>query len=51
MDVRRRIPVEPQDVKNDPGQISKIDTDQDDRVALDSDAVSNANISIISVEI
>ena len=35
MDVRRSIPVKPQDVKNDPGQICEIETDQDHRVALD----------------
>ncbi|KAK2725385.1 hypothetical protein QYM36_000029 [Artemia franciscana] len=44
MDVRRRIPVKPQDVKNDPGQICEIETDQDDSVALDSDAAQDAEI-------
>ncbi|KAK2702839.1 phosphatidate cytidylyltransferase, photoreceptor-specific-like [Artemia franciscana] len=44
MDVRRRIPVNPQDVKNDPGQICEIKTDQDDRVALDSDAAEDVEI-------
>ncbi|KAK2702542.1 hypothetical protein QYM36_018852 [Artemia franciscana] len=44
MDVRRRIPVKPQDVKNDPGQICVIETDQDDRVALDSDATQDVEI-------
>ncbi|KAK2726117.1 hypothetical protein QYM36_000540 [Artemia franciscana] len=44
MDVRRRIPVKPQDVKNDPGQICEIETDQDDSVALDSDAPQDVEI-------
>ncbi|KAK2702545.1 hypothetical protein QYM36_018855 [Artemia franciscana] len=44
MDVRRRIPVKPQDVKNDPGQICEIETDQDDSVALDSDAAQDVEI-------
>jgi len=44
MDVRRKIPVKPQDVKNDPGQICEIETDQDDSVALDSDAAQDVEI-------
>ncbi|KAK2725925.1 hypothetical protein QYM36_000412 [Artemia franciscana] len=44
MDVRRRIPVKPHDVKNDPGQICEMETDQDDRVALDSDAAQDVEI-------
>ncbi|KAK2725946.1 hypothetical protein QYM36_000432 [Artemia franciscana] len=39
MDVRRRIPVKPQNVKNDPGQICEIETDQDD-----SDAAQDVEI-------
>jgi len=44
MDVRRRIPVKPQDVKNGPGQICEIETDQDDRGALNSDAAQDVEI-------
>ncbi|KAK2725420.1 hypothetical protein QYM36_000052 [Artemia franciscana] len=44
MDVRRRIPVKPQDVKNDPGQTCEIETDQDDRVALNSNAAQDVEI-------
>ncbi|KAK2725382.1 hypothetical protein QYM36_000542 [Artemia franciscana] len=44
MDVRRSIPVKPQDVKNDPGQICEIETDQYHRVALDSDAATDMEI-------